>query len=63
MVIPKINTELNEKIKNSLVKARDTFIYITVEDPSHVLGWDRITTPLDLLFNTLPGLDKVKAKD
>lgn len=63
IVIPKLTEELNKKIKNNyLVEGKASFGYVVLRNPSHVLGWDRVTTPLDFLLNPLPGLDEVKDK-
>ncbi len=62
--IQELTSELNEKIKkNYLAEGNTSFGYIIVEDPSHVLGWDRITTPQDFLLNPLPGLDEARKKE
>lgn len=55
-----LHPKINEELTASAIKAKNTFGYTVVEDPNHVLGWNRITTPLDFLLNPLPGLDKAK---
>ena len=61
VVIPKIHADLAVKFA-SPVRGKVTFWSLVVEDPSHVLGWNRITTPFDFLWDPLPGLDKAKDK-
>lgn len=47
-------------LADSEIETKTPLGYLVVSDPSHVLGWDRITTPLDFLLNPLPGLNKDK---
>ncbi|MBI5066038.1 hypothetical protein HZA97_07410 [Candidatus Woesearchaeota archaeon] len=47
-------------LADSEIETKTPLGYLVVSDPSHVLGWDRITTPLDFLLNPLPGMNKDK---